>query len=134
MRSVTYSALLSESSLHHSGERRVRSISPGVREKLLQEHRIVVAIDQTPDSVFAALLQKALSLPTGTIFTVGNLVQSPTPLFASKLGRLWKAHVANSCDFEHIGIKLTRGIYKRLDTQRELVAHIQINFKDEQND
>ena len=90
---ISYGALLTESSKRNKGERRLRSISPKLRLAALESTKLRYPAHSEMTSVIAALDAKALMLAAGTIFTAGNMVRSPDSLSASKLGRLWRAHI-----------------------------------------
>ena len=131
---ITYSRLLTESSIHYKGERRVRSVAPTLRKIILNAYKLKYTEHESMNEIIQALNVKALAMPVGTKFTVGNMVLSPNGLCASKLGRLWREHVTNGTDFKIISIPLTPGIYERLDTQTSLIQDFPINldtFKEE---
>ena len=133
---ISYSTLLTESSKRSKGERRLRSISPKLRLAALESTKLRYPAHSEMTSVIAALDAKALMLAAGTIFTAGNMVRSPDSLSASKLGRLWRAHIEQGTDFKHIGSRMTPGIYERLNTKTELMNDFTIDldtFKEEKH-
>ena len=125
---ISYGALLTESSKRNKGERRLRSISPKLRLAALELCKLHYPAHSEMTSVIAALEAKALALNAGTIFTVGNMVRSPDSLSASKLGRLWRAHIEQGTDFKHVGNCLTPSIYERLNTKTGLMNDFTIDL------
>ena len=77
---ITYSKLLTESSIHYKGERRVRSVAPTLRKIIPNAYKLKYTEHESMNEIIQALNVKALAMPVGTKFTVGNMVLSPNGL------------------------------------------------------